>query len=298
VVASGPRLLVPRNDGFWWLDAVGGTYYDSQPEGYECSDTLVVADTMPAREDEYDSRGSPSILYARPANPARTARTDSVNLGNGELKVHWVGNDRISMTQTSTDNREHLYESNYLVSLDALRDSALSYGGGELDIGTPALEKAAQQCANEFRQSWRRATGEDLEDLSVNNAWIVLRRQTNWSLEIVQGRNLIVSDEPGGCPVPREAARELTGYDRVSVPWRVIKNALPAAKTAFESPAHDLLLVRDGKMWYAFIPNATSLGRPLARIAIDGEPVMSQWAVGAHAARWAREAAELLRAGR
>jgi hypothetical protein len=73
---------------------------------------------------------------------------------------------------------------------------------------------------------------------------------------------------------------------------------LPGAKTAFESPAHDLLLVRDGKMWYAFIPNATSLGRPLARIAIDGEPVMSQWAVGAHAARWAREAAELLRAGR
>ncbi|MGE5049010.1 MAG: hypothetical protein ACM3PC_10600, partial [Deltaproteobacteria bacterium] len=83
----------------------------------------------------------------------------------------------------------------------------------------------------------------------------------------------------------------------VTVPWSAIKDVLPGASTAFESPAGDMLVVLEDGVLYAFLPRAGVLGPPVAHFALAGDPVLAQWAVGPHVARWTAEVTPLLQRG-
>lgn len=92
-----------------------------------------------------------------------------------------------------------------------------------------------------------------------------------------------------------EVSAKFTGFDRVSVPWHEVKRVLPGATSAFESPAHDVLYVVQDKWLYELIPAQQQARCALLTTRLDGRPVMSQWAMGAHAARWSKEAGALLK---
>jgi hypothetical protein len=94
---------------------------------------------------------------------------------------------------------------------------------------------------------------------------------------------------------------KVSGWDSLTVPWKTIKRQMPSAFDAFASPAGDVVVVLTPQAIVVRRRAGVSLGRTLAAVPWSSilapytvtptEPegtVMSQWATGANAVRWAR----------
>jgi hypothetical protein len=89
-----------------------------------------------------------------------------------------------------------------------------------------------------------------------------------------------------GCEVSAMPLRSIVGPDKMFPPWNEIKNMYPDALDSFSSPGHDLVIVVvQGKLIVAPVLNG-KVARSLARIQINGRPVMVQWSLGAYVDRW------------
>jgi hypothetical protein len=326
IVARGTHLLVPRRDGFWWLAAEDGDNGSRPPEDpdetawrLECDSIALglkpAPDSATSVRTPDDSMERSRIFYDEmrwsafwavradvtgtgPRATPRVVRTTDY----GQLSWLWVGSEWLAFSEYTVEHSEdeHVTEKWFegvfpFAAFD--RTGSDSMPPTMLAPKGPAFRRAELACL--------RAAGatEDRDDLEVPGErayarWTVRRGATSWMLvpQLVFPRAIM--DGPATpCEAPRGLGAELFGHDRVTVPWSAIKDVLPEATTAFQSPTGDLLLVQQDSALYAFLPAGGRPGSIVARLPVDGNVVMAEWATGAGARRWHEQVPAMLQRG-
>ena len=305
VASKGDGLLVPRRDGFWWLGAMGGTnrFQEREDESLAACDTTrtdsTVTMTDPDADDDPAGSEVQGVIWARRAAPVRdTTQYELQTWSNDATWIDWVTGDWVAYSDVSVDNREHIHTSHAVVRFDALLQPT-SDSVPELVPNRAAWERSERAC---FRRSFGADADLVLADpdaipLFGSSYWTVRRDRTRWRLARLYYPSSGYDDRLATCDVPAELTASMMGHDRVTIPWSAIRNVLPEADAAFESPAGDLLLVQVDSIWHAFFPREGRPGPVVASFRLGARAVMAQWAVGAHAVRWTREVATLLEQG-
>ena len=305
VASKGDGLLVPRRDGFWWLGALGGTnrFQDRDEESMAVCDTARTnsAGTTTDLDALDDPAGTEvqGVIWARRAGSVRdTTQYELQTWSNEATWIDWVSGDWIAYTDIGVDNREHIHISHAVVRFDALLQSSPD-STPELVPNRAAWERSERACLRRVFGASADSMLDDPDAISSigSSYWTVRRDRTRWRLAKLYYPNSGYDDDLASCAVPAELTASMMGHDRVTVPWSSIRNVLPQATAAFESPAGDLLLVQVDSTWYAFFPREGRPGPVVASFRLGRRAVMAQWAVGAHAARWTREVGTLLERG-
>jgi hypothetical protein len=302
IAARGEGLLVPRRDGFWWMGALGGSNpFGEQYEEWPVCDTTQAADTTGAMADDPDALDDQTegLIWARRAGASRdTTQYELTTWSNQATRIDWVSADWIAWSDLSIDNREHSHQSHSLVKFEALtRPSPDSVPGFEPD--STAWDRAERACLRRAFGAYADSamTDPDALDPFGYSYWTVRRDRTRWRIGRIYYPSHGYDEGLTTCDVPAERTASMMGHDRVTIPWSAIKNVLPEAAAAFESPSGDLLLVQTDSVWHAFLPREGKIGASVASFQLGRNAIMAQWAVGAHAARWTREVSALMKAG-
>lgn len=291
VAASGRGLLVPRTEGFWW---VGIRTFDNTRVDSDVDSDSIPCDSLPEesagdpvdveRSDTYANQPSAVIWVERAGTGSESLDSSSVTAGWAWLD--WIGTEWIAFGRRTEDYREHLSTSTAILPFESFADGGARTVRG-LEEAARRWRQAVDACIARVRESDPDARTGD---------WTVRRGPTHWNVRFAF-RPFGYDDEIDSCEVPPEATMTAFGHDRVSVSWAVIKNVLPGATTAFQSPSGDLLMVQEDARWYAFLPKGGQLGAAVAGFSLPGMPVMAQWAGGAHVTRWTQEVSPLLEEG-
>ena len=328
VTGRGAGLLVPRRDGFWWLLAQDGYTggdrgYDRDeptPDGLTTCDSILLGLRPPLPKDSAASDSTPPDEPTEAAAPGddpwrpsgfAAVRADATGVAPrvvrtgeyGRLTWLWVGSDWAAFEeyQSVREDEEHTRESWHqdILSLDEFaRPATDTMALVSFDPKAPPFRRAARECLQVALDAAE--TDNDREWIRSRSyiEWTVRRRPTYWSIAPSLHESDVITDQADEpCTAPRGLGASMIGHDRMTIAWSAIKDVLPEAKTAFESPTGDVLVVQQDSTLYAFLPRAGRLGAPVARIPAGMNVVMAQWAVGAHAARWAREVPPLLTKG-
>jgi hypothetical protein len=92
-----------------------------------------------------------------------------------------------------------------------------------------------------------------------------------------------------GCAVSVLPPKSLVGRNELFPGWNAIKDVYPDAEDAFSSPAHDLILVLYQNRLMVAPLQGGKVGKPLARLEVNGKPVMVEWALGKYVDAWTKE---------
>ena len=91
------------------------------------------------------------------------------------------------------------------------------------------------------------------------------------------------------CPVSLKPPKSIVGYDELFPAWKTIRASYPNAEDAFSSPTHDLILLFAKNELIVAPLQEGRVGKALAKIQIDGKPVMVQWATGKYVDAWTEQ---------
>jgi hypothetical protein len=321
-VARADGLLVPRRDGFWWLGLENGftgsgpADYDEAAVAAEC-DSIVLGLKKPPSDsvasdstsEEEDVGGEeeatwPSAMWIARADATGTAPPHVLHTGGyGHLRLLWVGDTRFAMSEHAewhgaNERITEDYDEAIYRFADFLRAPGDSTPLQAWEPAGAAYRRAEHECRRPLLEEEKDADARAFLGDRMRTSWTVRRTPTAWQLAPLVQVDGMVTDEPSmPCDAPRGLGAAAIGHDRVTIAWSAIKDVLPGATTAFQSPAGDVLLVVQDSALHAFLPRDGRPGRPVARIPLGGDVVMAQWAVGAHAARWQRVVPALLAKG-
>jgi hypothetical protein len=92
-----------------------------------------------------------------------------------------------------------------------------------------------------------------------------------------------------GCGVSVLPPKSVVGANQFFPAWNVIKDVYPDAQDVFSSPAHDLILVVSANRLIVAPVQQGKVGKPLARLDLEGQPVMVEWALGKYVDAWTQE---------
>lgn len=320
LATQGRGLLVPRRDGFWWLGLEDG-YSGAGPQDYdptastaEC-DSIVLGlkpppDTLaetPMEEEEPDEVDDEPVrqgaMWTARADATGTAPLHVLrSTGYGRLRLRWVGSDAFAVSEHAVwygayERVTESYEEDIYRFAEFLRPREGDDRPETLEPAGEAFRRAERACRRAILGDMKDAEERADPDDRSRTTWTVRRTPTAWRMAPMLHVPWVVDEPREPCESPRGLGAALIGHDRVTIAWSAIKDVLPEATTAFQSPAGELLLVVQGSTLYAFLPRGGSPGAVVARIPLGGDVVMAQWAVAAHAGRWNREVPSLLAKG-
>ncbi|HEY2824380.1 MAG TPA: hypothetical protein VGI83_02445 [Gemmatimonadales bacterium] len=270
LAAAGEGILVPRRDGFWWIEVL---HYKEDPGGPEI-DTLMVGPTVNGRP-KHDTIGVAPDCYAAIAITLRFVGTDHVS--------------RETHSETGCGPHPDAPSTWDMVSLPNARpfDSLFSV----------AQHEAFERRRSFVRDSLTRATKpEDCPATEPEPSWFVTRKPGRWGLSggvwgpYVCGNPFDEFD--AGIAPPRGAV----GANDLVPEWAVIRRTVRNAVDAVSSPQHNVVVVVTASdSLLVYVATGTSLGRRLGAFPGGGAVVMAQWAVGRFVSIWSEQVIPLLR---
>lgn len=251
-------LLVPRKKGFWLIDVerenIDNTFIDkiNSTQG-----------TILNEKDELE----PVQLYGRDIKP--TILKD----------ILYVGNDYISTEIINHSNNKKVLE---------------VYAIDNLDKGVPIIlsDLLGENDLKSFEDDAKSILNSDL-DLFLNESnFGLVRRNGYW---IMKGR--VNYDSKGeqlyeDYNIRTIPPKELVNYDKLSIPWNIIKGRFPNAIDAFISPNEDIIVIdlRNEILVYP-IQDKEILQQEIGRIKKSHSDtiIMAEWATGRYTELWEEE---------
>jgi hypothetical protein len=188
-------------------------------------------------------------------------------------------------------------------------DDRLDGKGGP--AGGALLTREIARCEGEFVKALH---GEDagyfepMEDNPDYRGTVITRNAGRW----VYSRYYALTSYAGrgwelNCDLKIRVPKSVTGWDSLTVPWKVIKRQVPGAVDAYSSPRGELLVVSTPAGVAVYRPRGSTLGAAIGRATWEsmlgygmaggmepGYVVMDQWGTGQGAERWARTLEPLL----
>ena len=231
----------------------------------------------------------------------------------GDVFWRFVGPDHVSaMLELTGEYSYGFARSAILGTIDSLARGFTSIDRDLPGGGTPAKSVAVRAAERKCSDGWIRGTLQQEPSAYPDGSGdfrgtLIHRLSGRWgyaqyyALTSHAGRGAETI-----CEMNVRVPRSVSGWDSLTVPWRSIKRAMPAAFDAFASPSGDVVVVLTPTALVVRRRARSTLGKTLAEFPwaelhpmsiIATEPeitAMSQWATGVNAYRWARELAPLL----
>ncbi len=263
------ELLVPRKNGFWTLGV------DRQIGDEEIVDKIraiqqISVDNadVPMENQLYNSRG----------------RAKSLNRSNNKsiLKnILFIGNDYISIEKTDAEkNNKKTLEVYAIDNLEVERAVKLSDIIGEdgKDIFNEGAENILSLDDNAI-------LNETNIGLDRKNGYWILKGRVNYR----QNEEELYKD----FNIKAIPPKEMVSYDKLTIPWNVLKSEIPEAIDIYSSPNEEILIVVTHSNLLIFpIMNGELLdNNPIRKIALPNNAtvIMSEWATGRYPNIWQNE---------
>ena len=259
-------LFVPRKKGFWKV----GVSEDYDAEGN------IIAESIYSRPIKKGMDLNRSVALASVKNP------------NILKEILYVGSEYISIeNKISGNNSVEFLE---FFSLDSVESSK------PLKL-TDVIGKDGPKVFsdNMYKDDIIRANKDIIDDQTeiVNeNNFGIFRRNGHW---ILKGRLNFMKNAKNvhrDFNIKMVIPEDIIGYDRLNIPWSVIKMKLPEAKDAFLSPDENIILIQTNNHLMVYSLDGNNIGDvPILKIEVDGNTsiVMKEWAQGKYSNNWEEE---------
>ncbi len=248
-------ILFPRRSGFWRMEAK--RTITAHPVATEQKEAKTDIPVEPAKEE--------------------------VRAGSITRRIHYVGNDYVSIESKDADTLESTLQVLPIDSLPGIKAVKLSDLSGE--AGAASMEAGRKREIETLK-----ADGGSLaEDMGQNDSFGLERKMGHW---FFKGRINYRKDGKARFAdynINVIPPAELIFYDELSVPWTAVKDRVPEAVDVFTSPNRDIALVITRTELIIFgISNGKLENQPLGKISLKaGETVvMAEWATGRYVEAW------------
>ena len=293
VLLAGPDLIVPGKTGFSRVCVIDVTE-DEDREHHELQNLVIEPATS-----------SRAHCESQPRKSAEESHQGYYCTTTDEIRILFVGPNAIS-TEHSWEGDCGAHPSSAMdINLTSLEGDTIRYLGLTDSVHRRELRTATTRAAREAYADMGTvdSTSDNPDDppstsrFSTDEQWGIERGQGYWHAKGEASCSPII-----GCmqvstfAIPEyRAPRKLVGHNELFPTLDRIKKDVPSAKDAFSSPLRDLVvIVNDSDGLVAFAPRGGKLGAPVARIPLDGDIVMAEWATGRFVARWTAKLRELL----
>ena len=324
VVADRPYLLVPRNDGFWWVGTVNrcvaeelngegmniteeGAFVFSQQEifvrrvrdtarvaldGEDCASAeektrkLNVA-RWRARADSLAAAGDSTALQSLPADSATLANdSEGLYCEIGTRTITFVSPHVISV-----ENRHRVTEfcspAKYYESGEnrVMRFEDTTY----IDMRRVLTQRQRQRLSRDLAD-W--LNGGNIDDSGDANGigWALERDSGGWVASVFVDGPMVAR---GGSDMQYRPAvtRNFTGAAALPISWAKLKKLVPNLRDAMASPSGSHVALLAGDTLIVAPVRAGTLGEPLTKVGVGPyqDFVMLRWVSGAQVAQWNRE---------
>lgn len=257
-------ILFPRRSGFWRMEANRVT-----EAGY-MEDFIVAHPVIKEQNEE---------KINTPVEPLKQeGKTGSIT-----RRIHYVGNDYVSIESKDGDTMESTLQVLPIDSLPGIKEVKLSDLSGE--AGAASMEEGRREAAEALKAGGGSLTG----DAAQAESFGLERKMGHW---FFRGRINYRKDNKAHFAdynINVIPPAELIFYDELSVPWTVVKDRVPEAVDVFTSPNRDIALVITRTELVVFgIKNGGLESQPLGKVRLKaGEAViMAEWATGRYVEAW------------
>lgn len=297
-----PRLLVPRSDGFWWVDVdrrcgimePGEGEEENRPAFIEKSGWVVHSkvdgDDEPLDENPNfrDCNDVEQQLLKRPGEP-RDPMTLYCSYSISEL-THVSGRN-ISYRQLS-QSTEFCNPAKYSASVSL---HVQDFDRQDVKL----LSALAPAERTSLVERWERQRGDCALESAPDDSWAIAPFDGKWRASFATSGAIACKGDPRGSEegitVTTSVPSSIVKQDSLE-PWHgELRRRLKSIDIVFISPKRDWLIASSGRQVLAFTPSGRALGGPVLtlQLAQSERIVMGEWSVGVHAQRWTAEVARL-----
>lgn len=263
-VLNTQGILFPRRSGFWRM------------ETKRTAETGHMEDFIIAHPVAVEQNGDKRSITAEPVK-------QEVRTGGVTRRIHYVGNDYVSIESKYADTSESVLQVLPIDSLPGIKGVKLSDLSGE--AGAAFMEEGRRKAVELLK-----AEGGSLKgDMTQSESFGLERKMGHWffkgRINYRKGTEVYSADYSINVIPPAE----LIFYDELSVPWTEVKDRVPEAVDVFSSPNRDIALVITRTELVIFdISNGKLGNQPLEKVPLKaGEAViMAEWATGRYVEAW------------
>ena len=260
-VKERKNILVPRIKGFWELKV--DNIYNARNHIYERATAIEKKDSKQEKE-----------IY--------TIKKEE----NHYEDIMFVGNDYISLECYNGNNFKNKCSQYKMLPIDNLK---VDKG---IDIGTLLGDEAKKAFDSSFEVK-KSLLNEDksnrASDIKLNyENYTMLRRNGHW---VLSGKAIDNNCNSETFNIEYLLPKKLINYDRLSVNWSIIKDAIPSAIDAYTSPNGRISIILNKSYIYVYeISSGKIIGQPLTKIKLNNSEtvVMAEWASGDFVDKWDR----------
>jgi len=303
IAARKSRLLVPRDDGFWWVGTEVRCVLEDIREGGVNVESGVWVNreqalfiTRAGQPAEIDVEGDPCpnverrVIKLRNSRGKLAAQTDSSNgvndLDCGTIKRRVTF---VSPTVLSVEERGMLTEfcspaKYYTWGANTVTDFAT---GATIPLRSILPETEWTKITEQFSAPIENEFQEKLSHADADTSWLLTRIRNQWSAAFWQDGSIAAR---GGQDLDYTVAipQQFTLDAPLPIPFDSIKVRFPLALEAFASPSGAYVLVREARSAFLVRVEEGGMTDTMLEFPVDPEHgfVMLRWASADEAARW------------
>ncbi len=303
VAARKSRLLVPRDDGFWWVGTESRCVLEDLREGgvnvergIWINREQAVFVSRAGETAHIDIEGDPcpdverKVVRLRAGraklagNTDSSSRVDELDCSTTKRAVTFVSPAALSiemrgmLTEFCSPAKYYMWGANFVTDFTTEKKISLRSVLPDADW-TKITEKFAAPDEDEFQ--------EELTYSEADTSWIVTHDGDRWSAAFWRDGSIA---ERGGhdldytIPVPSQ----FTADAPLPLSFDSIKVRFPRAIEAFASPSGEYLLVREAGSAFLVLVEKAGMSDTVFEfpVALDDRFVMLQWASSERAAEW------------
>lgn len=304
VAVSGElqRLLVPRSDGFWWVDVERRCGISEPHEDEEEGSPAFIDKTGWVVHSKVDGDDEPLD-----ENPNFR---DCHDVEQQLLKR--AGERREPYALYCIYNTSDLtYVSGRYISYRQFSQSTEFCNPAKYSASTslhvedfdrqhvkllPALRPAERRS---LIKEWERQRGDCALEHAPDDSWAIEPAHGTWRATFATSGSIACKGNAGGSEegiaVTASVPSSIVKQESLD-PWgRELRRRLMYVDVVYISPKRDWLIASSGQRVVAFTPSGSTLGDPVLtlQLAESERVVMGEWSVGAHTHRWTAEVARL-----
>ncbi len=258
------RLLLPRRNGFWYIDSERTIDNNLLYDEIKASPLLKVDNKKVSSEDlSFDLREKDELIVSKIPSVLKN--------------ILFVGNDYIAVENIDLNRNDR--RTLQIYTIDNLKDKK------------PI--KLSDLIGNDGKDLFQEAASSSLslnKDILANEENVSLyRRNGYWTLK---GRvNFKENNEElyKDFNIKAIPPKEMVSYDELSLPWDAIRLTVPDVVDVFSSPNSDFLVVITSENIVIYSLDEYDINKsPIGKIPLprDSSVIMSEWAVGRYPNIW------------
>ena len=303
IAAKKSRLLVPRDDGFWWVGTEARCVMEDLREGgvnvergvwINREEGLFIS--RAGETAQVDVEGDPCADVERRVIRLRNARgklagqadstesVDELDCGTVKRRVTFVSPTVLSvevrgmLTEFCSPAKYYTWGTNYVKEFAS---------GNRIALRSILPETEWEKLTKEFSAPVDDEYQESLSSADADTSWIITHNQDKWSAAFWQDGSIAArggQDLEFTVDVPHQFASDAS----LPIAFEAIKARFPGVREVFASPSGGYILVREAEA--AFIVRVEHGGMSDTMFEVPADPehgfVMLRWASADEAAKW------------